>query len=150
MSALTKIERHFGEIKKSSFTALATKWEAEKSWKERAQDIALELLDFLDEKDLTQKALAEMMGVSPQLVNKWLKGQENFTLETIGKMEAVLNRNLIQVITTPDKSNFMERTEPATFIAEYQHERLGQFNLSTKKAKVIPIKENYHSHANGY
>jgi transcriptional regulator with XRE-family HTH domain len=39
---------------------------------------------------MTQKQLAELIGVSPQFISKILKGQENLTLETISKIETAL------------------------------------------------------------
>jgi len=46
---------------------------------------------------MSQKALAAQLGVSPQQVNKWVKGNENFTFETIARLEAVLGIELMQV-----------------------------------------------------
>jgi|SRR5690554_839492 len=45
----------------------------------------------------TQKELAGAMVCSPQYVNKLLKGTENLQLETIAKIEQILNLVLIQV-----------------------------------------------------
>ncbi|MBO3097600.1 helix-turn-helix domain-containing protein [Gelidibacter pelagius] len=45
----------------------------------------------------TQKELAEAMNCSPQYVNKLLKGTENLQLETIVKIEQILNVHLIEV-----------------------------------------------------
>jgi len=46
---------------------------------------------------MTQKKLAKLMGVSPQYINKVVKGKENLTLETITKIEQVLGITLIEV-----------------------------------------------------
>lgn len=46
---------------------------------------------------MSQKMLAEQMGVSAQYINKVVKGQENLTLETIAKIEDVLGIKLIEV-----------------------------------------------------
>lgn len=62
-----------------------------------SQQIALAILERLDEINWTQKRLADAMGVSPQQVNKWVKGGENFTIETLTSLEAVLNTTLIAV-----------------------------------------------------
>lgn len=59
--------------------------------------IAFEILERLVELGWSQKTLAEKMDVSPQQVEKWVKGEENFTLSTIGKLEEVLGIVLIQV-----------------------------------------------------
>lgn len=45
----------------------------------------------------TQKELAKAMFCTPQYVNKLLKGSENLQLETITKIEQILNISLIEV-----------------------------------------------------
>jgi len=45
-----------------------------------------------------------MMNVSPQQVNKWVKGKENFTLETLSRLEEALGINLL-AIDNRDKTN---------------------------------------------
>src|SRR5690606_10058233 len=46
----------------------------------------------------TQKEMAKAMECSPQYVNKLLRGTENLQLETITKIEQILDINLIQVV----------------------------------------------------
>lgn len=55
-----------------------------------SQKIALKVLFRLDELEWTQKTLASKLGVSPQQVNKLVSGKENLTLETIVKLQEVL------------------------------------------------------------
>ena len=74
----------------------------EKSWKRRSQAVALAVLRTLRAKKVSQKELAEQLGVSPQLVNKWVKGKENFTFETVARLEEALGIQLMQV-TGPKK-----------------------------------------------
>jgi len=62
-----------------------------------SKKIALSILIRLYELNWKQKDLAEEMDVSPQLVNKWVKGNENFTLETLTRLGKVLGIELIQV-----------------------------------------------------
>ena len=57
--------------------------------------IALRILRVLREKQMTQKDLAERMGVSPQYINKIVKGTENLSLETIASLNDALSINLI-------------------------------------------------------
>lgn len=66
-----------------------------KSWLEKSQLIALKILRTLRHKNLTQKDFAKQMAVSPQVVNKWLKGSENFTLQTICKIQDALKISLL-------------------------------------------------------
>lgn len=70
-------------------------------WSTRSFKIAVRVLrEIRTQKPLngmTQKRLANEMGVSPQYINKVLKGRENLTLETISKFESVLGITLIEV-----------------------------------------------------
>lgn len=68
-----------------------------KKWLQYSQSIAFEILRELRLQGLSQKDLAIKIGVSPQQVNKWLKGFENFTIETISKLEDALGINLIKI-----------------------------------------------------
>jgi transcriptional regulator with XRE-family HTH domain len=68
-----------------------------KKWIRRSQAVALNILRTLRSQGLSQKELAEKMGVSAQLINRWVKGKENFTFETISKLEDALNIELIGI-----------------------------------------------------
>ena len=56
-----------------------------------SQNIALKVLNKLDDLGWTQKRLAEELNVTPQQVSKIVKGKENLTLETQVKLQEVLN-----------------------------------------------------------
>ncbi len=97
---------------KEKFLALVSKEEtktierakvrlAQKSYSKLSNAIAFEILERLDELSWKQKELAEKMGVTPQQVNKWVKGNENFTLETIAKLSQILGVELINVVAKP-------------------------------------------------
>ncbi len=62
-----------------------------------SQQIALSILERLDELHWNQEKLATAMEVSLQQVNKWVKGGENFSPETLASLEAILNKSLISV-----------------------------------------------------
>ena len=68
---------------------------ANKQWLRVSQDIAFDILEKLDDWDWTQKDLAEKMGVSPQYINKLVKGSENLTLETLVKLQDILDIPLL-------------------------------------------------------
>lgn len=71
-------------------------WRAEnEAWLKGSQDIALNVLLALKAKNMTQRQLAEILSVSPQQVNKIVKGEENLTLETIFKLESALDIKVI-------------------------------------------------------
>jgi len=66
-------------------------------WRKRSQDIALIVLDRLDELAMKQYQLAEKMCVTPQQISKIVKGYENLTLESISKIEKALGIILISI-----------------------------------------------------
>ncbi|GAA5225111.1 hypothetical protein GCM10025777_57420 [Membranihabitans marinus] len=85
------------------------KWRIQnRDWLERSQDIALKILQILREKNMSQKDLAQILDVSPQQVNKWVKGKENFRLDTISKLENALGTELIKTNAEFDKNNLVK------------------------------------------
>lgn len=70
---------------------------ANRGWLKLSAAIAVRILDELGSKGISQVEFARMMDVSPQHIAKLVKGQEKLTPETIGKIEVVLNINLISV-----------------------------------------------------
>ena len=64
-------------------------------------DLSFALADKLDailnEKGLSQKEFAKMIGKTEAEVSRWLGGTHNFTLKTIAKISSVLNVDLISV-----------------------------------------------------
>lgn len=68
-----------------------------REWLKMSQEIALSLHYHLRTKEMSQKDLADKMGVSAAYVGKLLKGKENLTLETICKIQAALDENIINV-----------------------------------------------------
>ena len=82
---------------KDTYTLEKIKWRiANRQWLWVSQDIALDILEKLDVLGWTQKDLAEKMGVSPQYVNKLVRGSENLTLETIVKLQTILDIIMIR------------------------------------------------------
>ena len=80
-----------------------------KQWLDRSANIAIKILSTLrhNRKEnrfpTTQKDLAEIMNVTPQQVNKMVKGTENLTLETISRIEKALDIQLINIYNEPKK-----------------------------------------------
>lgn len=67
-----------------------------REWLKRAASIGVKVLQALRRQGITQRELAERMGVSAQQVNKIVKGSENLTLETLVKLEKALSVQLLQ------------------------------------------------------
>lgn len=66
-----------------------------REWLRYSRQIAMMMLDKMEELSLTQKALANRMGCSQQYVSKILKGQENLSIETLCKIENALQLSLL-------------------------------------------------------
>lgn len=68
-----------------------------RGWLSKSRRVALRILDRLEEKGMSQQALADLLIVKRQRVNAIVKGQENFTFETISKLEHVLEIPLMDI-----------------------------------------------------
>src|ERR1700742_18250 len=82
---------------KSNWLKEALEKQANIGARTNARKVAVRVLVILDERGMSQAELAEKMGVSRQQVTKILKGQENFTFETIDKLEKALGITLITI-----------------------------------------------------
>lgn len=60
--------------------------------------IAGRILECLKAKDMTQKQLAEQLAVSPQALTRIVKGRQNLSLQTIRRVEKVLDIQLVSVV----------------------------------------------------
>jgi transcriptional regulator with XRE-family HTH domain len=92
-------------------------WEADNlDWLEISAQIAVRVLSALRKgcEVKSQKELAEKMNVSPQYINKIVKGRENLSLETIVKLEKALNIRLIEVPRYATEMEFQENYSSTT------------------------------------
>lgn len=97
-----------------------------------SQKIAFAILNRLDDLKWTQTKLAIEIGLPKQQINKWLKGKENFTIETILKISEVLKLELIEI---PKLSTGVEVSENTAFIETV-------YKLTPPKASKTLIFEN--------
>ena len=148
MTTHKKLEEVFGSIKKSRWAEEAVDRKQSATWINRSQNLALEVLEILEIKGWSQKYFAAQMGLSPQVVSKWLKGRENFTLETIGKIEKVLNVDLIEII---QRDNYINNQNQKVFSIEkspYEVSIWGKDSASAYQSKVVHITTTYANTAN--
>ena len=94
-TTLKKLRQHQSSTP-SKWREEAEKRKANKEWLHYSQNIAMRMLDKMEEANITQKQLAERMNCSQQYVSKILKGQENLSLETISKIELALGIMVLQ------------------------------------------------------
>lgn len=69
---------------------------ANDSWLRYSQNVAMMMLDRMEELGLNQNQLAEKMSCSRQYISKILKGQENLSLETLYKIERALGISILK------------------------------------------------------
>lgn len=56
------------------------------------------IADILEERGMTQKDFARLMGKTEAEVSRWLAGRHNFTLATLAKISSALGTDIIKVI----------------------------------------------------
>lgn len=119
---MERLRKH-AESMQSDWRERAEWRRSNRDWIRRSQEIALRMLNSMDEQHLTQRALAERMGCTQQYISKVLKGQENLSLETLVKIEDALGIELL-VRTRKPTEYTEEEAEPvmvAEDMAEYNH-----------------------------
>ncbi|MFR8803677.1 MAG: helix-turn-helix domain-containing protein [Anaerovoracaceae bacterium] len=65
-------------------------------------DIANRIYDILQEKNMTQREFAALMGKCESEISRWLTGSHGFTTTSIAKISAVLNEPIVEVKHKPD------------------------------------------------
>lgn len=80
-------------------------YKANKKWLDNSSKVAVNVLEALKEKGMSQKDLAEKMEISAQQINKIVKGQQNLTFETVGKLEDALGITLIDIVGFKSTNN---------------------------------------------
>lgn len=114
------------------------KWRVEnRAWLNRSKAVAIRILSTLKQNKMSQIELAKLLKVTPQQVNKWLRGNENFTFETISKLELVLNIDLMYIVNRPSNYNSEVQT------LEYKLAPTTNYTeLSGADSKVIELYAN--------
>lgn len=64
---------------------------------ELSVEIANRIYEILEEKGLSQKDLAHLLGKTETEVSRWLSGTHNMTIATIAKISVALDTDIVQV-----------------------------------------------------
>lgn len=59
--------------------------------------ISNRIASLMNESNLSKKQLADALGKRPCEVTKWLSGQHNFTISTLGKLSAFFGQPIVTV-----------------------------------------------------
>lgn len=65
-------------------------------------EISNQILLIMEEKGMLQKELAALLGKTEGEISRWLSGSHNFTIRTISRIQAILDRH---IIVTPNSIN---------------------------------------------
>ncbi|MFN8310116.1 MAG: helix-turn-helix transcriptional regulator [Chitinophagales bacterium] len=96
MKSLEKLEQLSGG-RVSNWLEKERARQSEGAWHLKSKKIATRILLSLKKRGMTQVDLANSLNVSPQQVNKIVKGNENLSLQTICKIEQLLEVQLLEI-----------------------------------------------------
>ena len=125
-----------------NWMAQADFYENNKDWLDKSALIAIKILSTLRSQSITQKTLAESIGVSPQYINKVVKGNENLSLETICKIERSLGITLISVPAYESTQVIAESFTPIPYtIPKHESKPIGSEKTNYKAGSKYPTQD---------
>ncbi|KYG75720.1 helix-turn-helix transcriptional regulator [Roseivirga spongicola] len=125
------------DMPQSSFHEKVAFQRENKNWLDKSFEISLTILDAIDEKGWNQTQLADKLGVSRQRVSKMLKGQENFQLSTLVKLEEVLGVEFVQV----DGQDFTKKLN--CYLTELTEQIVKSASVSKKRKSAFKDPAGY-------
>lgn len=82
---------------KPSPFAEEAKWRQDNEvWLKWSQGIAMKIIDYMQEHNLSRTDIASRLGCSPQYVSKILSGHTNFSVKSIAEIEKCLNIQIME------------------------------------------------------
>lgn len=73
------------------------KWRQDNEvWLKWSQGIAMKIIDYMQEHNLSRADIASRLGCSPQYVSKILSGHTNFSFKSITEIEKCLNIQIME------------------------------------------------------
>ena len=73
------------------------KWRQDNEvWLKWSQSIAMKIIDYMQEHNLSRADIASRLGCSPQYVSKILSGHTNFSFKSIAEIEKCLNIQIME------------------------------------------------------
>ena len=112
-----------------------------------SQSIAIKVLMRLDALKWTQKKLAEKLEVTPQQVSKIISGKENLTLETLVKLQNVLE---IPLLFTAVERAFEEMIETHKVEVTQDYDVPENITISVKPNTPNVVKLSYKQETSTY
>jgi len=128
MENSTAILKKLTEAKPSSWLTDAKKNAIKTEAAIKSMELAIHIGNAIEAQGISQKSLAEKLGVSPQYISRLLKGKQNLSLETITSLEFALGITLISIpaieqFDLPKESDLsIASEEEVNYTAEAQKE----------------------------
>lgn len=73
------------------------KWRQDNEvWLKWSQGIAMKIIDYMQEHQLSRADIAARLGCTPQYVSKILSGHTNFSFKSIAEIERCLNIHIME------------------------------------------------------
>lgn len=117
-----------------------------RSWLRESKKLALRILIRLDELEWTQKNLSSKLEVSPQYVNKLLKGNEKFGFDIIVKLQEILDLPILYSYKKKENLEDKKSKEFSSFgtliIADFTNNR-SKVSQYMELAPIIEMNSNY-------
>ena len=85
----------FNNIKKSSWYEDAVFRENNNYWIKHSNRIAVKILRYLRENNITKEELSHNTQIPLETLNKMVKGKYNYSIEEIGRIEKITNCNIL-------------------------------------------------------
>lgn len=107
-------------------------------------DLTVRINRILKEKAISQKDLAISLGKNPSEINKWLKGEHNFTLRSLAKLQAELGEELIHIsnpiVQFTDAKSFQPFKLKVLRSTAYNKEvKFVHFEVNSQKSKLSNV-----------
>ncbi len=84
--------------KPSTFEEEARQRQKNKSWEKWSRMVAVKIIDYMQENNLSRSDVAYILNCSPQYVSRILSGTTNFSIRSLAEIEQKLGVNLLNSI----------------------------------------------------
>lgn len=102
-------------------------------------DLVVRINHLLKEKGYTQAKLAEKLDKKPSEIHKWLRGEHNFTLRSIAKLQAELGEVLLVVPSNKPNSGFQKHSRKTTYKVEIYIKNRGEVRVEDWSRQQKPM-----------
>ena len=110
-----------------------------REWLKESQKLAIRILLRLDELKWTQVKLADELGVTPQYVNKLLKGKEKFGWDNLIAIQRILDMPILYA-SSSKAENISKSYSQSGVIEKSENTILYQENnANVKMGRIIPL-----------